>query len=45
MGPVFSYVVTYKMLNRYWQIAYRADEANRPNVGKMGRISRVPGLA
>lgn len=34
MGPVFSYVVTYEMLNRYWQIAYRADEANRANAGK-----------
>lgn len=32
MGPVFSYVVTYKMLNRYWRrIAYRADEASKPN--------------
>lgn len=38
---VFSYVVTYKMLNRHWQIAYRADEASRTNVGKMGGVSEL----
>lgn len=31
MGIVFSYVVRNKTLNRYQQ-AYRADEANTPNI-------------